>query len=198
MEIQRDGKGYMSIETFGKKPICISFSSLISPKTTPAFIGAMTNAVSNGHDEIHVLLSTSGGTVADGITIYNMVRSLPVRVTMYNVGNVNSIGNVVFQSGARRIAATSSSFMFHGVGFDIQNARMELKQLQEKIAGLKNDQSLISEIMVRHTNLSTDDVDWLFLNMGYLSSKEALERGITDEVSDINLPAGMPIQQLIF
>ena len=187
-----------TIEVSGEKAICISFSSLISPSTTPVFIGALVNAANNGHDEIHVLLSTPGGTVADGITIYNAVRAIPVPIIMYNLGNVNSIGNVVFQAGQRRIAATSSSFMFHGVGFDIKNTRMEQKQLQEKIGALKNDQSLIAEIMVRHTNLDTAAIDELFLNMAHLSAQEALKRGITDEVTDIHLPQGMPIQQLIF
>ena len=88
--------------------------------------------------------------------------------------------------------------MFHGVGFDIQNARLEMKQLQEKMQGLNNDQSQIADIMVRHTNLLRDEVDSLFLEMAYLTANEAMERGITDEVADIHLPKGMPILQLIF
>ena len=188
-----------TIQVSGKNPICISFSALVNPQTTSAFLAAITNSVNEGRDEIHVLLSTPGGQVSDGITIYNMIRALPVPVVMYNVGNVNSLGNVVFQSGKRKVAAPSSSFMFHGVGFKIQQGtRMELKELQEKVAALKNDQSLISDIMVKHTKLSSDDVDGLFLNMAFVGAQDALKRGITDEVTEINPPPGMPIQHLLF
>ena len=64
--------------------------------------------------------------------------------------------------------------------------------------GIKSDQSLIADIMVRHTKLERDEVDRLFLEMAYLTANEAMKRGITDEVADIHLPKGMPILQLIF
>ena len=63
---------------------------------------------------------------------------------------------------------------------------------------MRSDQDLISEIIVRHTGLSTEDVDDLFLEMAFMNAEEALKRGVTDEVRDINLPSGMPIMQLIF
>ena len=182
----------------GKKPVCISFSSEISPSTASALQAALGNSVNNGHDEIHLFLSTPGGSVQEGITIYNFIRSLAVPVITYNVGGVNSIGNVVFQAAERRVSAIVSSFMFHGVGFNIQNARLEMKHLQERMQGIKSDQSLIADIMVRHTKLERDEVDRLFLEMAYLTANEAMKCGITDEVADIHLPKGMPILQLIF
>lgn len=185
------------VEVQGQQPICISFSSPISPSSACVLQGALGKATNEGHDEIHLFLSTPGGNVREGIAIYNFIRSLPVPVVCYNVGSVDSIGNVVFQSAERRVAATASSFMFHGVGFDIQSARLELKELRERMQGITNDQSLISDIMVRHTNLSRGDVEQLFLDMAYLRAEEALECGITDEVRDILLPKGIPILQLI-
>lgn len=122
----------------------------------------------------------------------------PRAYVTYNMGSVNSIGNVIYQAGDRRLCAQTSSFMFHGIGFDINNARMELKQLKEKVSGIANDQTMISGIMVRHTGLGSDDVDMLFLDMAFMSAQEFLNCGITDEVRDIHLPHGLPIQQLVF
>ena len=151
------------------------------------------------HDLILLMLNTPGGTVSDGIAIFNFIRALPQRVVTYNIGNVNSIGNVIFQAAEHRISATMSSFMFHGVGFDInQTVRFERKQLQERMEGIDNDQEIISRIIVQRTGLSANDVDNMFLNMEFLRSEKALERGITDEVRDINLPQGFPIVQLVF
>ena len=86
--------------------------------------------------------------------------------------------------------------MFHGVGFDIANTRMELVHLMEKIQALQNDQSQISAIMVDRTGLPIDEVEGLFQQTAFVNSSEAVQRGIADEVSDINLPQGVPIQQI--
>lgn len=176
----------------------ISFASAVNPQTAQVLMGSLTNAVNQGHTKIHLLLSTPGGNTSEGITLYNFIRALPVPVFIYNMGRVDSIGNIVFQAGDRRIAATTSSFMFHGVGFDIANTRMELVHLIEKIQALQNDQSQISAIMVDRTGLPIDEVEGLFQQTAFVNSSEAVQRGIADEVSDINLPQGVPIQQLIF
>lgn len=187
-----------TITVNGDNPICVNFSSRIDQITGPALIAALSQCSNEDYDEIHLLLSTPGGTVADGIAIYNFIRALPVSLITYNIGQVYSIGNVVYQAGEKRISATSSSFMFHGVGFDVKNARLELKQLRERTRSIENDQALITDIMVRHTRLGVDDLNSLFLDMAHIRADEALERGITDEILDIRLPEGMPICPLVF
>ena len=182
----------------GKKPICINFGSSVSPVTNSALSGVLADVVRKDHDEIHLFLSTPGGTVQDGIAIYNFIRALPVPLITYNIGQVNSIGNVIYQAGQKRVASKTSSFMFHGVGFDIENTRMELKELRERTQSIENDQALITDIMARHTPLSPEDVNALFLQMEFFGANEAFKRGITDEVTDIRLPKGMPILSLVF
>ena len=190
----------MSIEyNKNNKPICISFSAPIVDQTVSALMAAFANAVNKKHREIHLFLSTPGGTVSGGITVYNMIRALPVEMRTYNIGNINSIGNVVFQAGTRRFCAPAASFMFHGVGVDLtSNTRLEMRQLQDHIKQIENDQTIITKIIVDRTAMDKDAVNQLFLDMAYIGPEESLQCGITDEVIDVRLPDGMPIQQLIF
>lgn len=95
-------------------------------------MAALAKAANDGHDELHVLLSSPGGRVADGIAVYNFMRALAVRIVTYNIATVDSIGNVIFQGGTHRVASPTSRFMFHGVGFKLPQARFELKQLRER------------------------------------------------------------------
>ena len=182
----------------GQNPICISFVSHVDAQTAQALIGTLANCVNQGNDEIHLMLSTPGGSVSDGIAIYNLICALPVPVHTYNMGTCDSIGNVIFAAGKTCTAFPASRFMFHGVGFDIQSARFELKDLNQRTENIKNDQSMIGDILVKHTNLAAEDVESLFLEAAFLRSMEALDRGIVDEVRDINLPKGLPILQLVF
>lgn len=57
---------------------------------------------------------------------------------------------------------------------------------------------MINDILVRHTNLSAEEVEKLFLEAAFIRSLDAKDRGIVDEVIDIHLPPGMPIIQLVF
>ena len=180
------------------KPFYLGFQAGINSMTTQALLGAVGGQLSQGFDELHLLLSTQGGGVADGIAAYNMLRALPLKVITYNVGSVNSIGNVIFLAGDERYAAASSSFMFHGVGFDIEKARFEEKDLTEKLKGLQNDQTLIADIIVRHTSISAQDVHDLFLQAAFVTADDAKGRGLVNDVIDIQVPKGATFMQLVF
>ena len=189
----------MVIHPHGQSPHAVSFNGPINSHTASVLMGTLANAANEGCDDIHLLLSTPGGQVADGIALYNSIRALHPRITTYNMGAVNSIGNVVYQAADRRVCSTTASFMFHGIGFDIPTAtRLELQELREKTKNLESDQASISTIMVRHSNLSTEDVDRLFLEMAFVDADEALKHGITDQVADVRLPPRLPVVQLIF
>jgi ATP-dependent Clp protease protease subunit len=169
----------------------------VNNQTASVFMAALAKAANDGHDELHVLLSSPGGRVADGIAVYNFMRALAVRIVTYNIATVDSIGNVIFQGGTHRVASPTSRFMFHGVGFKLPQARFEMKQLRERTQKIQNDQSMINEILVRHTNLSAEEVEKLFLEAAFIRSLDAKDRGIVDEVIDIHLPPGIPVIQLV-
>ena len=113
----------------------ISFFADINTVTASALMGTIGKHMSQNQEtfrELHLLLSTMGGQVPAGISLYNMLMGLPVKVITHNTGTVNSIGNVVFLAGAERYAAKISSFMFHGVGFGHPESTV-----RGKIAGRK-------------------------------------------------------------
>jgi ATP-dependent Clp protease protease subunit len=97
----------------------ISFLADINPITSAALVATVFEEVRKGATEVYLMLSTPGGTVDHGVAAYNILKALPVPLTTHNVGGVNSIGNVLFLAGRHRKAAPGTTFMFHGVGFDI-------------------------------------------------------------------------------
>lgn len=60
-----------------------------------------------------VEINSDGGSVADGIAIYNMLRGWPGGVTVEAVGWALSIASVVLQAGTKRIAHESALIMVH-------------------------------------------------------------------------------------
>ena len=145
------------------------------------------------------MISTPGGAVMNGLNLYNVLRALPVNLTTHNVGNIDSIGNAIFLAGRHRYACAHSTFMFHGVGFDIKgNYRLEEKNLGEHLRSLLADQERIGDILHEHTTLNERQVRGLFKEARTKDADYARAVGIIHEIRDVNIPAGTPIFGLVF
>ena len=148
-----------------KKVAYVSFSAEIVPKTTEALLGMCADLSNKGVEEQFILLlSTPGGSVMHGLTIYNTLKALPFKLITHNVGSVNSIGNVIFLAGDERYCCPTATFMFHGVGFDVNgHMRLEEKNLKERLDSIRADQKKISQVIIDSTSIDTDDIEGFFL-----------------------------------
>ena len=177
----------------------ISFSAEIVPQTTEALIALMAQQANAGVSEVHLLLSTPGGNVMHGMNLYNVLRAMPLRLITHNVGNVDSIGNAVFLAGEKRYACPHSTFMFHGVGFDMTaGMRLEEKLLRERLDGVIADQRRIGSIIEEHSTLTDAQVSDLFREMQTKDATYAAGCGIVHEIKDVQIPPGTPIHSLVF
>jgi ATP-dependent Clp protease, protease subunit len=188
-----------SRQTEENMAIYISFSSPITQVTTENLLGLLGQQACAGVDEVHLALSTPGGSVMLGINAYNVMRAMPFKLITYNVGNVNSIGNVVFLAGTERYACETSSFMFHGVGFDSNGTqRFEEKHLRERLDGILNDQKLIGDIIRDRTNINAKEVRALFRAAATKGTAYAIHKGIISSVRPFIVPQGSQFLQLVF
>ena len=82
----------------------INFHAPITQLTCQNLMTVIAQKLTAGTDQFCMLLSTPGGEVQSGITLYNFLRAIPAPVTMHNVGNVHSIGNAIFLAADERYA----------------------------------------------------------------------------------------------
>jgi ATP-dependent Clp protease protease subunit len=180
-------------------PVYVSFSAEINPATTESLIATLANCVAQNVQEVRLLLSTPGGSVMNGMNLYNVLRAMPFKLVTHNVGNVDSIGNAIFLAGEERLAAPHSTFMFHGVGIDAQaGTRLEEKTLREALAGLLADQRRIADIIAERTDLNTEQIEPLFREASTKDAAFAIGCGIVHEIADVEIPAGAPVVALVF
>jgi ATP-dependent protease ClpP protease subunit len=177
----------------------ISFSAEINPNTTEALIALVAQQVNAGVPELYLMLSTPGGSVMNGLNLYNFLRAIPAGLTTHNSGNVDSIGNAVFLAGQRRYACPHSTFTFHGVGFDVRSqGRFEEKHLREGLQSILADQKRIGSILVERTNLKTGEIGELFKETRTKDADYARRVGIVHDIRDLAIPSGAPIFSLVF
>jgi len=179
--------------------VYVSFSAEINPSTTEGLIGVMTDCANLKVQKVYLLISTPGGTVMNGLNLYNVLKGLPFELTTHNVGNVDSIGNAVFLAGKIRYATATATFMFHGVGFNMeQQQRFGQKDLEERLNNVLADQKRIGSIIAQHTNLNARQVASLFRQAQTKDAQYALSKGIIQNICDVQIVAGSPIISLIF
>ena len=86
------------------KRLYVNFAGGISPASSQQLINVMSNAHGQGFQEVNLLMNTNGGSCAHGFQVYNVLKALPYKLITHNVGNVDSIGNVIFLAANERYA----------------------------------------------------------------------------------------------
>lgn len=183
----------------GAPLVYVSFSAEINPTTTETLIGVMANCANSKVQTVYLLLSTGGGKVMEGVNLYNVLKGMPFELIIHNVGNVDSIGNVIFLAGNKRYATANATFTFHGVGFTANvNQRFEEKYLKERLEGILGDQKRMGDIISQRTSLSGKDIANLFSEAQTRDASYAVDKGIIHEIRDVQIPKGSPVISLVF
>jgi ATP-dependent protease ClpP protease subunit len=179
--------------------VYVSFSAEINANTTESLISVMANLVNQRAKEVQLLLSTPGGSVMHGLNLYNVLSGLPFELVTHNVGNVDSIGNAVFLAGSKRYATAHSTFMFHGVGFDVTGqVRLEEKNVREHLDGILSNQKRIGSIITERTSIAEEEVSALFREAQTKDAAFAIRSGIIHEIKDVQISVGGPVISLVF
>ena len=147
------------------------------------------NTVING---LRVNFSSFGGEVATGFGIHDLLvvfgreHNIPVTVTGY--GPIMSTGALIIQAGDIRRMPKNSRMLLHPVKSSLYD---DVQRLEYRVQETRALQMIYSEIVserVRRTGkeMSPEDVTRLMeANNGvgtYMTSEEALELGLIDEV----------------
>jgi ATP-dependent protease ClpP protease subunit len=154
---------------------------------------AITEAANAG-DEIYLLISSNGGNVTEGLNIAAYIRTLPVQVITHNIGQTDSIANVIFSAGAKRYANTNASFLFHGVSMHYERADFIESQLEEQYKIVKRLRENIATVFASYTGISVIDAEALMISgTTIVNAQEALTKAIIHEVRDASIPPNSKI-----
>jgi ATP-dependent protease ClpP protease subunit len=155
---------------------------------------AITDAVNAGATELYLAISSSGGSIVEGLAIAAFMKSLSIEVTTHNIGQTDSVANVVFAAGKRRYANDHASFMFHGVAMPL-NSNFTEHQILEVHEMVKRLRGAVSTAFSLYTGVALDEVTaWMARDGGtILPAAEGLAKAIIHEIRDFNIPQGTQI-----
>jgi ATP-dependent protease ClpP protease subunit len=180
--------------------VYVVFSAEINVKTVESLLAVMANCATQGVKTVYMAISTPGGDVAPGLTLYNVLRAMPFELITHNTGNVDSIGNAVFLAGSKRYACANATFMYHGVGFNMDNqkVRLEEKNVREMLLTIANNHAQIGSVLKDRTKLDQAVIKKLFREAQTKDATFAVNNGIVHDVRDFQIPTGSTVVSLVF
>ena len=131
--------------------------------------------------DIYIYINSPGGSVTDGMAIYDTINLISCDVVTYCVGLAASMGTVLLAAGTpgKRYALPNSRVMMHqptggatGQTSDISIAAREILRWRERM----------NNLIASHTNKTAEEVAADSDRDFYLTAQDALEYGIVDKV----------------
>jgi len=149
--------------------------------------------------KINVHINSYGGSVSEGLAIYNTLKNNKAKVVTFCDGFACSAASVVFMAGDERIMNNASLLMIHNPWtYERGNAKALRKKADdlEKIA-----EASVNAYMYR-VNITEDEVRCLLDEETWLTANEALEKGFATEImehekEDVNQSAFAAIREKI-
>jgi len=131
--------------------------------------------------DIHIYINSPGGIVSAGLAIYDTMQYVKPDIAAYCIGQATSMGALLLAAGtkSKRFALPHSRVMIHQPmgGFYGQAADVEIHA--KEILKMKET---LNNILAKHTGQSLDKIQIDTDRDFFMSSQEAKDYGIVDEV----------------
>lgn len=134
-------------------------------------------------ENITIVLNSPGGSVLDGLALYDFLRHLSAKghfITVKVYGMAASMGGILLQAGDKRIVGPEAEVLIHEVSsgtmgkVSIQQDRLDFsKKLWDKLAKILAKRSTMTATQIKR---KSHKFDW------WLTAKEAVRLGFADEV----------------
>ena len=179
----------------GPKTIYFGFTGYIEPAGVSRIAAAFNMAINQNNDEVCLCFSSLGGTIADGIYLYNHIRALPIKTTIYNIGSVSSIAVVVFVAAEQRYCSSHAMFMVHPTTMP-SNENMAWHRLKGALDSALADDQRTENILRERTKIPPELLQNRRFHDVHIIPEKALEFGLVHGVRDFSLPKGNQIIQI--
>lgn len=130
---------------------------------------------------IKLYINTPGGSVTAGLAIYDTMQYIRCPISTVCVGLAASMGAVLLTAGdkGQRFALPNSEILLHQVAGGVRGQASEIEITAKQILKIKG---VLNNILSFHTGRTLKQIEKDTDRDFYLSSEEAKEYGLIDEV----------------
>ena len=136
---------------------------------------------SQNNDDISIYINSPGGSVTDGMAIYDTMNFVKSNVSTIGLGICASMAAFLLSSGTvgKRYLLPNSEVMIHQPLGGVSGQASEIKIAAEHILKTKDK---LNNILAKNTNKPLNIIERDTDRDNFMTSKEALEYGIVDKI----------------
>lgn len=134
-----------------------------------------------GKRDIQVNVNSPGGSLFDGLAIYNLLRSHPARVTVNVLALAGSAASIIAMAGDTVNMAPGSMIMVHNASALVVGNRHDLEETRDTLQ--MADESMASIYAARTGESLETAVSWMDGKRGngtFINAQRAIELGLAD------------------
>lgn len=131
--------------------------------------------------DIQFYINSPGGSVYDGLAVYDTMQMIPNRINTVACGVTASFGTVLLTAGSKghRFALPSATIHMHQPLGGVEGQASDIEIQAKEILRLKND---LTEIMAKHSGQKFETVLHDTDRDRYFTAAEAVDYGLIDKV----------------
>ncbi|MCD6093354.1 MAG: ATP-dependent Clp endopeptidase proteolytic subunit ClpP [Candidatus Omnitrophica bacterium] len=135
--------------------------------------------------DINIYINSPGGAVTAGLAIYDTMQFVKCPISTYCIGQASSMAAVLLAAGTKgkRYVLPHTRIMIHQPWGGVQGAAADINIQAREILRLRER---INEILAKHTGQKLEKIEKDTDRDFFMSSQEAKEYGIVDEVVEKN------------
>lgn len=129
---------------------------------------------------IEVVINSPGGSVFEGLAIFNAIAQMGARVTTRVDGLAASIASVIALAGSKVRMAKNSFIFVHNPSGTVMGPASEMRKMADTLDKLRDS---IAGIYADKTGMTTGDAAKMMDDERWLDAEEADALGFVDEVT---------------
>jgi ATP-dependent Clp protease, protease subunit len=171
------------------KEIWVTCVGELDVRIARSFSQLLVNAASDHVTKIHALIQSPGGTINEGIFLYELFRSFPVEVVAYNGGHIGSASLSAYLGARKRYVCANGTFLIHRAKPAPVNT-WSLPHIQTIVDGLQVEDARTEAVLRSESSLT--ETQWNVFRSGCdltLDATTAIEVGLAHGLGSF-APAG--------
>ncbi|MGI0086828.1 MAG: ATP-dependent Clp protease proteolytic subunit [Nitrosotalea sp.] len=171
------------MQNLKSRSVIVRLNGQINNPSVNLLMATIDNKMKEGVRDFVLLLSSHGGDTAAGLTGYNYLKGLPVKITTYNIGTVSSIAIVLYCVGNRRISVPHAKFLIHEPYWSFHESNLdecEIDEISKRLAVYKEN---VAKVIAKSTGKEVLEVLKVMHQRTTFTPDEALTWGLTHEIN---------------
>ena len=130
--------------------------------------------------EITMYINSPGGSVCDGLALYDVMESIKCPIRTVCVGMAASMGALLFAAGNKREMLPHAEVMIHDpLATGISGSALSIEESSRRLMGIRQT---TAKILAGHTGHTVEEVYEKTRQDSYFNAQEAVAWGLADRI----------------